>query len=259
MNYCRDDLDLEISVVKNSGPSKRATERQALPDELAKYLRDMIIGGELRPGHRVNTPRLCSRFGVSRTPLREALKMLAAEGLVQLRPNRSAVIQRVSGDMINELVPIVGCLEALAGRIACQRIDAATLGDVEAMYHHLLSCLDQHDERSFIEADKAILRTVLAVAGNATLSRLLETLMIKLRWQTAYHHAQHEWDRTVELQKQSRHALQIRDGDLWALVAQRYVLHRATLLLRDIDGTASAKSRRPRPRSRLSAVVRPRG
>jgi hypothetical protein len=63
----------------------------------------------------------------------------------------------------------------------------------------------------------------------------------------------------VELQKQSRHALQIRDGDLWALVAQSYVLHRATLLLRDIDGTAGAKSRRPRPRSRLSSMVRPRG
>jgi DNA-binding GntR family transcriptional regulator len=253
MNYFKDDLHPDYSVVNNSGPNKRAIERQALPDELARYLRDMIIGGELRPGHPVNTPRLCMRLGVSRTPLREALKVLAAEGLVQLRPNRSAVIQRVSGDMINELVPIFGCLKALAGQMACARIDAATLADLEMMYHHLLSCLDRRDERSFIEADKAILRTVLAVAGNETLSRLLETLMIKLRWQTAYHHAPQEWDQTHALKKQSHHALQSRDGDLWGLVAQRYVLHRATLLLRDIDGTASAKSRRPRPRPRLSA------
>ena len=112
MSYHKIEAKLEAPNFGNLNPRKRTVERQALPDELAGLLRDMIIRGELRPGSRINTPRLCSKFGVSRTPLREALKVLATEGLVELMPNRSAVVLRVTDDVINELIPIVGSLAA---------------------------------------------------------------------------------------------------------------------------------------------------
>ena len=77
MDYVENGLKIGTLQAGHSSLSKRAISRQTLPDELAARLRDMIIGGELRPGCRLNTLRLCSRFGVSRTPLREAAEALA--------------------------------------------------------------------------------------------------------------------------------------------------------------------------------------
>lgn len=226
-----------------SRSGKRMIERQALPDELAGRLREMIIRGELRPGSRINTPLLCSRFGVSRTPLREALQMLATDGLVELMPNRSAVVRQVTDEAINELVPIVGTLEALAGRIACARIGDEALAELAAMHERLLHHLDQRDERSYMEAEAAILRGVFAIAGNKSLAKFYETLTIKLQWQTACHSAIAEWQQTAQVQQQMLHALKTRDGDLWALVAYRHVLHRAALLLRGTEARQGGKAR----------------
>lgn len=245
MNYEKTGPKAQAPAAGVASFGKRAIERQGLPDELAGRLRDMIIRGELRPGSRINTPRLCSRFGVSRTPLREALKMLATEGLVQLLPNRSAVVQRVTDDVINELIPIIGTLEALAGRIACARIDDVALAEVEAMHERLLYHLEQRDERSYMELESAILRSVFTIAGNKSLAKFYETLTIKLQWQTASHQAIAEWQQTGEVQKHLLRALQTRDGDLWALVAYRHVLHRAALLLRGTELSASGKAPRP--------------
>jgi DNA-binding GntR family transcriptional regulator len=245
MNYEKTGPKPQAPAAGVASFGKRAIERQALPDELAGRLRDMIVRGELRPGSRINTPRLCSRFGVSRTPLREALKMLATEGLVQLLPNRSAVVQRVTDDVINELIPIIGTLEALAGRIACARIDDVALAEMESMHERLLYHLEQRDEKSYMELESAILRSVFTIAGNKSLAKFYETLTIKLQWQAASHQAIAEWQQTVEVQKHLLRALQTRDGELWALVAYRHVLHRAALLLRGTELSASGKVPRP--------------
>jgi DNA-binding GntR family transcriptional regulator len=255
MSYHQIEAKLDTPNFGNSNSRKRMIERQALPDELAGLLRDMIVRGELRPGSRLNTPRLCSRFGVSRTPLREALKILATEGLVELMPNRSAVVQRVTDDVINELIPIVGALAALAGRIACARLNDDTLAELASMHERLLGHMDQRDERSYMELESAILRTVFTVAGNSALKKIYETLTIKLQWQSASPSALAEWRQTAEVQKHLHHALQIRDGDLWALVVYRHVLHRAALLLRGTDRAASGTTPRLSGCDNMSGLV----
>ena len=92
--------------------------RRSLHGELIPLLRDMVLNGDLRPGEKVHEQGLCVRFGVSRTPLREALKVLASEGLIILTPNRGAMIARISDKEIDELFPIIGALEALAAEAA---------------------------------------------------------------------------------------------------------------------------------------------
>ena len=96
--------------------------RRTLHDELVMLVRNMIIEGELRPGSRIAESRLCDHFGVSRTPLREALKVLSAEGLVQLLPNKGATVARVTRKEAEEIVPVLGAMEALAGELACASI-----------------------------------------------------------------------------------------------------------------------------------------
>jgi DNA-binding GntR family transcriptional regulator len=242
MNYQKIDLkrDKQPAVVPSS--RKRAIERQASPDELAGRLRDMITQGELQPGMRINAPRLCSRTGVSRAQLREALKILATEDLVQLMPNRSVVVRRATDDVINELTPIVGALAALAGRIACARIEDDALAELESMHKRLLQLFDERNERSYMEVENAFLATVFTVARNKTLTKCYETLTVKLQWQSACYGSVSEWRQTFEVNRQLLYALQMRDGELWALVLYRHVLHRAALLLRGTNVFANDRA-----------------
>lgn len=216
--------------------------RQVLPDELASRMRDMIIDGELRPGGRISTQRLCNRFGVSRTPLREALKVLASEGLVLLLPNRSAVVERITRQKIDELIPLVGALEILAGQLACERIDEASLAQIEALHEQLLHHFHQRDEKSYMETAEAILHGVFAAAANETVTRTHEMLIKRLRWPQVGGKAPPEWDKAVEEQERMLRALQVRDGDLWTLVARRHIRHRAALLRQGVDRVAESRT-----------------
>lgn len=233
---------------------KAPIQRQALSDELAKRLRGMIVEGELRPGGRITTQRLCARFGVSRTPLREALKMLATEGFVQLMPNRSAVVERVTPETVDHLTPILGALEAVAGQIACVRIDAAGLSHIEALHERLVHHFQEGDDRSYLETEDEIRRAVFAATGNDTLIHIHETLIMKLRWPMMATGAPPEWDKAVEEQQRMLRALQVRDGDLWAMAAHRHLRHRAAMMRRGVDRMVSGK-----PTARRHAVAGPPG
>jgi DNA-binding GntR family transcriptional regulator len=100
--------------------------RRTLHDEVVSRVRDMIIEGVLAPGTRIHEGQVCGRLGVSRTPLREALKALASEGLVDLVPSRGAVVHRFSSKDVEDMLTVLGTLEALAGRLACASTGGAT-------------------------------------------------------------------------------------------------------------------------------------
>src|SRR5262245_11419028 len=93
-------------------PMNSTIVRKTLHDDLVPLLRDMIIDGELEPGSRIPEQALCARFGVSRTPLREALKMLSVKGLVRLLPNKGASVVHITQKDVEELVPLLGTIEA---------------------------------------------------------------------------------------------------------------------------------------------------
>ena len=81
-----------------------------LHEEIVEHLRDLIFAGELMPGTRVSEKDLCARFGISRTLLREALKVLAPEGLITLLPNRGARVAQLTPEDTEELFPVMGAL-----------------------------------------------------------------------------------------------------------------------------------------------------
>src|SRR6195256_5099760 len=97
-------------------------EDQSLHDEILTRLRDHLVEGSIPDGHRIPERQLCEMLGISRTPLREALKVLAAEGLVDLLPNRGARVRSLGEQDLAELFDIMGGLEGLAGRLACENI-----------------------------------------------------------------------------------------------------------------------------------------
>ncbi len=113
-------------------------EDQSLHDEILTRLRDHIVEGNIPDGGRVPERQLCEMLGISRTPLREALKVLASEGLVELLPNRGARVRQLSEHDLGELFDVMGGLEGLAGRLACENITDAEIAEIERLHYQLI-------------------------------------------------------------------------------------------------------------------------
>ena len=93
-----------------------------LHEEVVGRIRAILLDGEIPPGARIPERELCERLEISRTPLREALKVLAAEGLVQLLPHRGSRAAKLTDKDMRDLFEVCQGLEALAGELACERI-----------------------------------------------------------------------------------------------------------------------------------------
>ena len=237
-------------------PAQPAIFRRTLHDELVTLLRNMIIEGELRPGSRIAESRLCTRFGVSRTPLREALKVLSVEGLVQLLPNKGATVVRVTPKQVEETLAILGALEALAGELACARIDQERIGHTKSAHRQMLEHLFHGEKLSYYKLNGIIHKAIFEAADNEMLSETYTKLQARLS--TLLSVAPNSPPRLTEAVKdheQMMAALEERDGAKFAQVAQRHIRHRAEMMQIALD-TLEVRAGAP-GRSADSHVERP--
>lgn len=149
--------------------------------ELLARLRDYIVEGEVPAGARIPERQLCERFGVSRTPLREALKVLASEGLIELLPNRGARVRLIGARELTELFDVMGGLEALAGRLACERIDEAGYTAIEHLHHTMYGHYMRRDLHGYFACNQAIHEAIVAAADNEALSVTYKTFADRVR------------------------------------------------------------------------------
>ena len=119
--------------------------RAALHEQVASRLRQMLVENQLAPGAKLNERELCEVLNVSRTPLREAIKMLAAEGLVELLPNRGAIaLQLTEADVLNTFEVMAG-LEGQSGELAATRITDGELAEIRAMHFEMMAAYTRRD------------------------------------------------------------------------------------------------------------------
>lgn len=156
------------------------TGQQSLHETLVSDLRRLVIEGELISGQRVPEAKLCDRFGVSRTPLREALKVLAAEGFVQLRPNRGAVVAPVDPDQIGPIFDVKGALERLIGLSAAERATCNDLTSLSALHDRLGKALDQADLGAYTRLNHDFHRALVEIVGNPVLTQTYDMLQQKI-------------------------------------------------------------------------------
>lgn len=160
------------------------TEKPAagiLHHDLVSALRDWLVEGHVPEGGRIPERELCLRFGVSRTPLREALKVLAAEGLIELLPNRGARLRALTQADVEELFDVIGGLESLAGRLACERITQAELAEIVETHHAMYRAYLHRDLAAYFKLNQEIHHRIVAAARNATLSATYASLSGRLR------------------------------------------------------------------------------
>jgi DNA-binding GntR family transcriptional regulator len=154
----------------------------ALYQEVAERLRQRIFAHELKPGTWVDEQALAEQYGISRTPLREALKVLASEGLVTLKPRRGCYVTEISERDLDEIFTVMALLEGQCARSAAERAGSPELAELQRIHTRLEDAARANDINGFFEANQAFHHAVQTIADNHWLQHVIEDLrkVIKL-------------------------------------------------------------------------------
>jgi DNA-binding GntR family transcriptional regulator len=186
--------------------------RRPLHEEAADRLRDLIVQGQLAAGTRLNERLLTAQLGVSRTPLREAFKVLATEGLVELLPNRGAIVSQMDPERLSETLAVMGTLEALAGEFCCRNATDAQLNEIRALHYEMLACHARGDLAAYFKFNQAIHLKIVKYSGNAVLFNTYRQLNANVRRARYMANLSRErWDAAIREHNEILAALSARD------------------------------------------------
>lgn len=199
--------------------------RSGLHEEAAMRLRSLIIRGDLPPGEPLVEADLCDALGVSRTPLREALKLLAAEGLVQLRMNRSAIVAPIRRGEIADLFEAVAGIERIGAELAAIRMTAKDHEKLANLQERMERHHDRGELREYFELNQQIHLFILGCARNGALKSTHDALMARVERARFFALSSRErWDESVEEHRQIKDALGARDCDKAGRLLARHIM-----------------------------------
>lgn len=205
--------------------------RRYLHDEVVDRMRGLIRSGELEPRARVNEGELTERFGISRTPLREAIKILATEGLLELLPNRGARVASLSQSEIEEMIEVIAGLEATAADLACRTVTDAMVAEIEADHRAMVEAWKRGDEGPYFRLNRGIHELIMAASGNATLINLYASLSGRIqRSRYAAHQTAEQWAQAVAEHEQMIVLLHARDGEALAALMRAHIRGKKPML-----------------------------
>jgi DNA-binding GntR family transcriptional regulator len=192
--------------------------------DIVARVRELLLEGAIPPGTRIAERELCERFGVSRTPLREALKVLAAEGLVVLLPNRGARAAKPTSRSLQDLFEICEGLEALAGELACRRITDAELRAIAGLHDDMVRHYKAGDLAQYFRCNRLIHEAIVRAADNAVLAGLYDSVAARIRSvrYLAPMPAEH-WSIAIKEHEGILNALERRDGQGLALILRSHL------------------------------------
>lgn len=151
-----------------------------LAQEAAKRIRDRIRKGTLKKGDRILEEPLCQAMGVSRTPLREALRILSSEGLIELIPNKGAYVAQPSLKDIGEMFYVMSILEGTCARVCVEKIDPDGLRRLDDLYRKLEEHCQAEDREKYMAVNHSFHSLVQELAGNKVLSEVIDGLRQKI-------------------------------------------------------------------------------
>lgn len=204
---------------------------QSLHESVVGRLRDAIVEGDLMPGARLNERELSARYQVSRTPLREAFKVLASEGLVDLLPNRGARVAALSAQDVTDMFEVMGALEALAGSLAAARIGDAEISEIGALHYRMQAHWQRRELAGYFRLNQQIHEAIIDAARNAVLKATYQGLSGRIRrarYVAAMSEA--EWAAAMAEHAAIFAALQARDGAGLAALLTGHLKHKADVV-----------------------------
>ena len=148
--------------------------------QTADMLRNMIMTGKLKEGDKVNEGQLCETMGISKTPMREALRVLSVEGLIRLVPNRGAFVTKPEFEEIAEMFDVMSLLEGFCARRACEKMTSRDFAHLEKLHAKLEENFKQHNQVEYIRINNLYHSFVQEIAGNRTLNQIVDGLRKKI-------------------------------------------------------------------------------
>ena len=147
-----------------------------LREVVFKTLRQSILTGELKPGERLMEIHLAEKLGVSRTPIREAIRKLELEGLVTMIPRRGAEVAKISEKNLKDVLEVRTCLDSLAVRLACQRITDEQIDDLKKACDDFVLATKTGEATAITKADVKLHDVIVRATGNERLQQMINTL-----------------------------------------------------------------------------------
>lgn len=206
--------------------------RLGLHDQVAARLRTLLVEGRIPPGAKLNERELCEQLRVSRTPVREAIKLLAAEGLVDLLPNRGAVAVKLGEADVLHAFELLADLEGLSGELAAQRITDEELAEIRALHYEMLASFARSDLSGYYRLNALIHAAINAAARNPVLAktyRQVNARVQSLRFRTNQDSAR--WKQAVKEHEQMLQALDAHDAAGLRSVLVTHLQHKRDTVL----------------------------
>jgi DNA-binding GntR family transcriptional regulator len=215
--------------------------RATLHDQVAYRLRELLVEGAIAPGAKLNERALAERLNISRTPLREAIKMLAAEGLVELLPNRGAVAVSLSEQDVLDTFEVMAGLEGLSGELAAQRITDAELAEIKALHYEMLAAHTRRDLSAYYRLNAQIHKAINQAAKNPVLQSTYTQVNARLqalRFRSNQDEA--KWKNAVKEHEQMVAALSQRDGAALRSVLVQHLHNKRDVVVAQLRAAAAS-------------------
>jgi DNA-binding GntR family transcriptional regulator len=217
--------------------------KASLHEHAAHRLRQMLVENRIAPGAKLNERELSEVLNISRTPLREAIKMLAAEGLVELVPNRGAIaLALTEADVLNTFEVMAG-LEAMSGELAAQRITDEEVAEIRATHYEMMAAYTRADLSAYYRLNASIHRAINAAAKNPVLTTTYNQVNARLqalRFRSNQDGA--KWKRAVKEHEKMIEALAARDGAGMRAVLLTHLANKRDVVLEQLRAPSSGRS-----------------
>ncbi len=169
------------SRARRTAGANSMSRRIPFAQQVADRLRDLIVRGDLPPGGRIIERAVCEQLSVSRTPLREALKLLEAEGLVEISQNKGARIMSFTPTEANNLFEVIAGLESMAAELAVARLSASDFAKLEELHECMCGHYERREKDTYFALNSAIHDTIVKASANPVLIATHGNLMLRAR------------------------------------------------------------------------------
>lgn len=208
-------------------------KRPTLHQELVERVRNLVVEDVLKPGEKVPEKDLCETFGVSRTPLREALKVLASEGLIVLQTNRGARVAEITRAELEKTLPVIAVLEQLAGELACRNLSDAGITQIGKRHDAMIKAFQAGDRKAYFQANQDIHNAVIEGAQNEILEahhRMLAARVRRARFMANL--SDERWAQAIQEHEQMMEKLRARDATELGILMKTHMMNKLAALLK---------------------------
>ena len=222
--------------------------KASLHDQVAHRLRQMLVEGQIAPGAKLNERTLCELLSVSRTPLREAIKMLAAEGLVELLPNRGAIAVALTEADVLDTFEVMAGLEAQSGELAARRITGTELTEIKALHFEMMAAYTRRDLSGYYRLNAQIHQAINTAARNPVLSATYNRVNARLQaLRFRSNQDGDKWTAAVREHEQMVAALEARDSQAMRTVLLAHLANKRDVVIAQIREHRAAVAPSPSP------------